>query len=545
MRRPVDADRIRAFMAALGRAAHSEQTVYLVGGATAVLEGWRGTTIAVDITLGDGEAADELLHAIPAIKDELELNVELASPADFVPVPAGWKERSGSVAREGEVTASTRRSSQSSTAIRPSTPGASGDGWRRSRASAERRDQDRAGHDEQCSRDDAAADPLRPAEEPGGERNTEQRLGRDDRGHDRDRAAVEGLEQRDVGEADERAVDEPARDERLRPDDALPGPGHDRRGDHEARREHHGTGRHRGDVAVEGQMANEVVAQGKERRAEERKRDAETTNVLRTLRLERQSDPAAHDEERAEEHRGVRPFVEGDDRDRHREERRGPERDRRTRGAGLADPQRDEDVREPRRDRAREEKRGDARERHASLHDGRGAEHRERRDLHEERADGGRYERRAEREADGDRHRSEERGRDKREEDSVHQPARAETRRRNVAAAAGSARTIPASITTQPVHPAQPSRSERSSTSKSAANGASTVKTSAARAAVVRDCTQVDTRYPRAPAKTPVTTSAYHIAASGGASSCSAATATSANPANATAICRIVSARAS
>ena len=104
MRRPVDADRIRAFVAALGRAAHSEQTVYLVGGATAVLEGWRGTTIDVDIALGDGDAADELLRAIPAIKDELELNVELASPADFVPVPGGWKERSGSVAREGAVT---------------------------------------------------------------------------------------------------------------------------------------------------------------------------------------------------------------------------------------------------------------------------------------------------------------------------------------------------------------------------------------------------------------------------------------------------------
>ena len=35
------------------------------------------------------------------------------------------------------------------------------------------------------------------------------------------------------------------------------------------------------------------------------------------------------------------------------------------------------------------------------------------------------------------------------------------------------------------------------------------MKTSAARAAVVRDWTQVATRYPSAPAKTPVTTSAY------------------------------------
>ena len=31
-------------MAALGRVARSEHTVYLVGGATAVLEGWRGSS---------------------------------------------------------------------------------------------------------------------------------------------------------------------------------------------------------------------------------------------------------------------------------------------------------------------------------------------------------------------------------------------------------------------------------------------------------------------------------------------------------------------
>jgi hypothetical protein len=92
MRRPVDAARIRAFMAALGRSAAGEHTVYVVGGATAVLEGWRESTIDIDIdiALSDREAADELLRALPAIKESLELNVELASPADFVPVPAAF-----------------------------------------------------------------------------------------------------------------------------------------------------------------------------------------------------------------------------------------------------------------------------------------------------------------------------------------------------------------------------------------------------------------------------------------------------------------------
>lgn len=103
MRRPVDADRVRAFMRALGFAARGEHTVYLVGGATAVLEGWRTSTVDIDIAF-DAAGADELFRALPAIKDELELNVELASPADFVPVPEGWEKRSPSITREGSLT---------------------------------------------------------------------------------------------------------------------------------------------------------------------------------------------------------------------------------------------------------------------------------------------------------------------------------------------------------------------------------------------------------------------------------------------------------
>ncbi len=37
---------------------------------------------------------DGVLRAIPRLKDELSVNVELASPGDFVPLPAGWEERS-------------------------------------------------------------------------------------------------------------------------------------------------------------------------------------------------------------------------------------------------------------------------------------------------------------------------------------------------------------------------------------------------------------------------------------------------------------------
>ena len=89
-------------MASLGRAAPSDGVCYLVGGVTAVLLGWRETTIDVDIELDPEQ--DELLRALPEIKEQLRLNVELASPRHFLPLPEGWRERSPSAGREGRLT---------------------------------------------------------------------------------------------------------------------------------------------------------------------------------------------------------------------------------------------------------------------------------------------------------------------------------------------------------------------------------------------------------------------------------------------------------
>jgi hypothetical protein len=101
MRRPVDADRIRAFMRALGREADRTGRVYFTGGATAVLLGWRESTIDVDLLLEPD--SDRLLRAIATLKEKLEMNVELASPGDFIPELPGWRGRSPFVAREGRL----------------------------------------------------------------------------------------------------------------------------------------------------------------------------------------------------------------------------------------------------------------------------------------------------------------------------------------------------------------------------------------------------------------------------------------------------------
>ena len=102
MRELADRARIEAFAAALAREATSETDVFLVGGTSAVLIGWRDTTMDVDLVMRP--ESDAMLRAIPALKERLQINVELASPDQFIPVPSGWEQRSPLITRIGRVT---------------------------------------------------------------------------------------------------------------------------------------------------------------------------------------------------------------------------------------------------------------------------------------------------------------------------------------------------------------------------------------------------------------------------------------------------------
>jgi hypothetical protein len=101
MRKLADASRIERFMRELGRSVDTDGRVYITGGATAVLHGWRETTIDVDIKLIPDR--DEILREIPRLKQELDLNVELAAPSDFIPVTSGWEDRSPLIRTEGRL----------------------------------------------------------------------------------------------------------------------------------------------------------------------------------------------------------------------------------------------------------------------------------------------------------------------------------------------------------------------------------------------------------------------------------------------------------
>ena len=88
-------------MAALGSRVRGGGRIYLTGGATALLHGWRAMTIDIDLK-ADPEPAG-LFEALAVLKDELDVNVELASPDQFIPALPGWRERSIFIARHGGV----------------------------------------------------------------------------------------------------------------------------------------------------------------------------------------------------------------------------------------------------------------------------------------------------------------------------------------------------------------------------------------------------------------------------------------------------------
>lgn len=91
MRRPLTRERLERFCTALGRVAQRAGRVYLCGGASAVLMGWRESTIDVDLLLDQG--AESLLRVLPKLKEELELNVEIAGPPHFIPELPRWQDR--------------------------------------------------------------------------------------------------------------------------------------------------------------------------------------------------------------------------------------------------------------------------------------------------------------------------------------------------------------------------------------------------------------------------------------------------------------------
>jgi hypothetical protein len=89
-------------MSELGKAVRSAGRVYFTGGVSAVLLGWRQMTIDVDLKAEPEPIG--FFECLPLLKDRLNLNIELASPDQFVPALPGWQDRSRFIAQHGPLT---------------------------------------------------------------------------------------------------------------------------------------------------------------------------------------------------------------------------------------------------------------------------------------------------------------------------------------------------------------------------------------------------------------------------------------------------------
>lgn len=100
MRGHTDKSKLERFMKALGNSSGAGR-VYLTGGGTALLEGWRAMTVDIDLKAAPEPAG--FFEAIAQLKDSLDVNVELAAPDDFIPSLPGWQDRSLFIARHGRI----------------------------------------------------------------------------------------------------------------------------------------------------------------------------------------------------------------------------------------------------------------------------------------------------------------------------------------------------------------------------------------------------------------------------------------------------------
>ncbi|MGH7540960.1 MAG: DUF6036 family nucleotidyltransferase [Gemmatimonadota bacterium] len=101
MRRELTREALRELMEELARTAPAGESfrVYVVGGGTAVLAGWRGATIDADLYA----EREEVFRDVQAIKKRLRLNIELVRPEQFVPPLAGSVDRHVFIERVGHI----------------------------------------------------------------------------------------------------------------------------------------------------------------------------------------------------------------------------------------------------------------------------------------------------------------------------------------------------------------------------------------------------------------------------------------------------------
>ncbi len=101
MRQRVGQQEIEQFLVQVGRTRQPGR-LYLTGGAALVHRGIRpGQTLDIDIQITADPA--NLTAQVAQLKQQLNINIEFASPGDFIPLPTQWETRSQFIKRYNHV----------------------------------------------------------------------------------------------------------------------------------------------------------------------------------------------------------------------------------------------------------------------------------------------------------------------------------------------------------------------------------------------------------------------------------------------------------
>ena len=100
----VNAQVLEAFLQRLGRCCHFPAKLYLVGGSSLLLVAGKTSTFDIDVQFATTpEHHAEFIRCLRTVSREMGILVELASPEQFIPLPAGFQERCTFVGRYGSL----------------------------------------------------------------------------------------------------------------------------------------------------------------------------------------------------------------------------------------------------------------------------------------------------------------------------------------------------------------------------------------------------------------------------------------------------------
>lgn len=101
MRQHTDKIKTTQVLEYLGQNIKTAGTLYLTGGASAVLIGWRDRTVDIDCKF-DPEP-EGIYEAIQIAKEKFDINIELAAPDQFIPPVPEWMKRSSFIGQFGKL----------------------------------------------------------------------------------------------------------------------------------------------------------------------------------------------------------------------------------------------------------------------------------------------------------------------------------------------------------------------------------------------------------------------------------------------------------